>query len=146
VYDNETDPVKIGLRGAGHSCSVFCQEGEEVIGLTDCMYEMPLVYVGNEFDKLASLSSAMRFLDSYLAPYMKLLIDDISVIQMDKDHGPRTLSKEESEKYDYNTVYSKETHPCWQFIMHTDRLTKDSYAALIDCTTGELSFAPITFG
>lgn len=145
ILDDDPDPVKAGLKVVGESCGVFFIDVDRPNGIVHYMNEMPPEYVGEEFKETVSLSSALRYLDNYMAEGMDLQIDDISIVQMNKDQTPKTITEEEVDQFDFNAEFTAEMHPSWQFIMHSGRSEEERFAALIDCTTGQFSFSKITF-
>lgn len=97
------------------------------------------------FDKMVTLSSALRFLDVSIASGMDCTIRQISLVQILTSRGTEVQDASELSDSELRAELEGgyETSPAWQF-----NLTNDSkeYIAYIDCLTGEFAFGQLMAG
>ena len=126
--------------GMDAPCRVFFQDGAEPIGFCDDWWETSAEYTAG-YDRMISMTSALKYLDKQLAEYMDLDMDHACIVQLQKNHEVRLLNEEEFYKQDFTKqILDLETHPFWQFIFHSKYSENDRYIAVIDCITGKFSF------
>lgn len=127
--------------GMDAPCRVFFQDGTEPIGFCDDWWETSAEYITG-YDKMISMTSALKYLDKQLAQYIDLDMDHACIVQLQKDHEVRLMDEEEFYNQDFTKqILDLETHPFWQFIFHSQYSEDDRYIAIIDCITGKFSFS-----
>ncbi|SDB53244.1 hypothetical protein SAMN02910317_02730 [Ruminococcaceae bacterium FB2012] len=140
-YD-KIDPKQEDFIVSGEQCRVLYRSSDKPAGIYESAWQTSAEYIGEECDKMISLSSALKYLDDSLAEYLECDMDNISIIQLKKDHTMREVS--DIGELDFNSMeLDIDTHHYWQFVMHSKGCEDDRYAALIDCTTGKFSFSKI---
>lgn len=123
---------------------VFFQNNSDPVGVYDGWWETSAEYIGEEYEKMISMTSALKYLDSELAKYLDLDMDHACLIQLQKDHTVKMVEAGDYENEDfYNQYVNLDTHPFWQFLFHSQRSEDERYIAIIDCITGKFSFTKV---
>jgi len=127
---------------SGEQCRVLYRSAGKPSGLYEHGWQTTADFIGKEYDKMVSLTYALNYVDDKLADNLKCNVDHICIIQLKKDRTIREVSG--IEELDFNAMQLDfDTHPYWQFVMHSTRNEAERFAALIDCTTGEFYFSKI---